>query len=131
MARPFFHIVAKSNDEWDYTSAVNWQNYAVNQSEENSEWTDANHKKHKNIARTRVVGTVELGFWKDIHLTAFMNDLANERSSDGTNRLSLYVTNLDRAVYQKAFFVERVGDIRYDFLNGRRWQTITLSIEEP
>lgn len=131
MATPKFGVIDTLGDEWDYTSAVDWQNYNVNQEDVVTTWTDANYRDHENVTRTRIFGTVDVGFSLENRLTAFLNVLSRARASDGTNKLTLYVENTNTVVYSRDFFVKKVGEIRYSFKNGRRWQTISLEIKEP
>ena len=131
MATPRFSVINNTEDEWDYTSYVDWVSYNVNQEDVVTTWTDANYRDHENVTRTRISGTVTVGFSVEGLLTAFLGVLARARASDGTNKLTLYVVNTNTVVYSRGFFVKKVGEIRYDFRNGRRWQTVTLEIKEP
>lgn len=131
MASPKFSVINTTGDEWDYTSYVDWVSYNVNQEDVVTTWTDANYRDHESIARTRISGTVTVGFSLESRLTAFLDVLARARASDGTNKLTLYVVNTNAVVYLRPFFVKKMGEIRYSFKNGRRWQTISLEIKEP
>jgi len=131
MATPRFGVINDTGDEWDYTSYVDWKSYSVNQEDIVTTWTDANYKDHESVARTRISGTVTVGFSIEGRLTAFLGVLSRARAQDGTNMLTLYVENIDGIVYTRPFFVKKIGEIRYDFRNGRRWQTVSLEIKEP
>ena len=134
MATPVFKLYRSSSASYfDFTSAVNWQNYSVNAEEIVKNWTDANGKIHKNVVRLRITGTVEVGFEtaKSSNLWLFLDTLAGYRNNDGTYTVQLYVANKDEVTSLRAFIDVDGGASRYDFRNDRYFKVDTLTIEEP
>ena len=134
MATPVFKLYRSSSASYfDFTNAVNWQNYSVNAEEIVKTWTDANGKVHKNVIRSRVTGTVEVGFEtaKSSNLWFFLDTLAGYRNNDGTYTVQLYVANKDEVISLSVFIDVDGGASRYDFRNNRYFKVYTLSVEEP
>jgi hypothetical protein len=52
-------------DNINFSNAVNRRNYAVNHSDIYREWTDINQRKHREVIRRQIQGTMQLIFHVD------------------------------------------------------------------
>ena len=113
----------------DMTGAVDIQNYGLNREEEDQRWTDGNWTQHRAVVRTRISGSVVLGFASETSYHNFLAALAAQRQADGTVKLCAYVNNV-QTVCTFFAFVDAAGAGRWDLVNARQWQTLTLTITE-
>lgn len=119
-----------ANDQLvDLTPAIDIQSVSLNREAIYQEWTDGNWTDHRAVVRTRISGTVNVGFRQESAHRAFLTDLAAAVREDGTIKLSAYVNNVEDVCVFYAF-VETVGAGKWDLVNSRQWQTTALKITE-
>lgn len=124
MPAVFFRI-----DDTDLTEFVDIQNYAVNAEDVFTSWTDANDTEHRTITRTRISGTVRLGFRWANDLESFRQLLAGSRTADGSYPVSLYVNNTGATAAIDAF-IDSQGAAKWSMLAARQWITLDLTVRE-
>lgn len=125
----YFAYYSTSGAAVDMTGAADVQNFNLNQEELYQEWTDGNWVDHRAVVRTRISGSVALGFRSEAALQAFLTAFAAARKEDGTVHLKSYVNNVETVCDYYAF-VDISGAGKWDLVNGRQWQTLALSIKE-
>ena len=113
----------------DMTAAADVQNYGLNREDVYQSWTDGNWTDHRDVVRTRIRGTVVLGFKSESSYHNFLAALAAQTQADGTVKLCAYVNNVQTVCTFNAF-VDTAGAGRWDLKNSRQWQTLTLTISE-
>jgi len=113
----------------DMTDAVNAQEYGLNREDVFQSWTDGNWLDHRDVVRTRIRGDVQIGFASESAYHAFLAALSAAKQQDGTVRLLAYVNNV-AAPCDFYAFIDYPGAGRWDLVNSRQWQTLTLSISE-
>lgn len=123
----FFQIGSSSSG--DLTPYTNIQNYDVNLEDVFQEWTDGNWIQHRDIVRTRIQGTVTLGFKTPTDWNAFLALLNNNRTEAGYFPVSLWVNNLGANATIDAF-LDLAGSGKWDLVNDRFWRVITVSVTE-
>jgi len=124
MARTFFSIKAL-----DLTTYEDIQNHDVNQTEVYQSWTDGNWKERRVLIRKRIEGSVTLGFSNEESLTDFLYILKNNKQSDGTYNIGVFVNNMHATVTINAFLTIS-GAGKWDTVNDKQWQTLTVEIME-
>lgn len=113
----------------DLTAFEDIQNHNVNQTDVFQSWEDGNWTERRSFARTRIEGTVTLGFASAGDFRSFLGLLNLERQADGTHSISVYVHNLGETVETRAF-LDLEGAAKWDRTNERQWQTVSISIKE-
>lgn len=113
----------------DMTGSIDLQNYGLNREDVFQSWTDGNWTDHRDVVRTRIRGTVTLGFRSETTYHTFLSGLAGAKLADGTVQLQAYVNNV-QTVCSFYAFVDTAGAGRWDLVNARQWQTLTLQISE-
>lgn len=114
----------------DLTQYVDIQNYDVNNTPEYMEWTDANHIRHRDVIRTRLSGTVKLGFLGSTDVAAFLSVLSSNITAGGYYPASVF-SNDDNTLHTGVqIFIDDVADIKRDLVNNRSWHAYELKIEE-
>lgn len=113
----------------DLTSYIDKQNYDVNTADVFEEWTDANHIKHRHIIRTRLSGTISIGFKSSTDVSNFLTLLSNNVQSGGYYNASIF-SNDDNTLHSAEIFIDGVSQIRRDAAENRIWQTYELTVEE-
>ena len=113
----------------DMTASVDVQNYGLNREDVYQSWTDGNWTDHRDVVRTRIRGSVTLGFRSETASHNFLAALTSVQQADGTVKLCAYVNNV-QTVCSFFAFVDTAGAGRWDLKNSRQWQTLTLTISE-
>ena len=113
----------------DLSAAVDVQESALNAYDEYELWTDGNHVEHRDFIRTRISGTVRVGFSSAAGLTAFVTLLNAARSSGRYCSVTAYVINTDSTPTFNAF-LDPVGEAKWDIINGRQWIVLTLDVRQ-
>ena len=113
----------------DMTGYADIQNLALNREDVFQSWTDGNWTDHRDVVRTRIRGTVTLGFRSETTYHSFLSGLAGAKLADGTVRLQAYVNNV-QTVCSFYAFVDTAGAGRWDLVHARQWQTLTLTVTE-
>lgn len=124
-----FGYYTTADMRYDLINYVNEQDYTINQVEEFQTWTDANWIDYRDFVRTRIEGTVTLGFSNEATYQSVLAALRSAVRANGTIKLYAYVNNMQTS---QAFFafVDIVGAGKWDRHNSRQWQTLTLSVRE-
>lgn len=113
----------------DLTDYVDIQNYDVQKEPIYEEWTDGNYVNHRNIVRTRIKGTVKVGFRNSTDVASFLSVLSSNVQAGGYYPASVF-TNDDNTLNTANIFISDVAEIKRDLVNGRVWHEYTLEIEE-
>ena len=113
----------------DMTAAADIQNYGLNRQDVFDTWTDGNWVEHRVKVRTRISGNVNLGFSSEATYRSFLAALQAAAGPDGTVKLKAYVNNVEN-VCEFYAFIDTAGAGKWDVVNSRQWQTLTLKISE-
>lgn len=108
---------------------VNKQKYEINSADVYDVWTDGNGIDHRVITRQRISGTVKIGYRNHEDYQAFVDLLASERDSEGYYTVMAYVNNTNEHETFNAY-IDTVTSAKWDFVNGREWHEITMTITE-
>lgn len=103
------------------------QNYEMNSEDVFDTWTDANWLDHRVIVKQRISGKIKLGFAKASDFSDFLTLLAGARKADGSYTVTAYVNNTGAAATFDCFIDTQDAD-KWDLLNSRQWQVVTLTI---
>lgn len=76
------------------TQLVEMSSYDVLQVTEYDEWVDANYTTHREIKRSKVKGTLTLFVNEPSEMDGLMHLIEDQKLSDGTNMVEVYVNNL-------------------------------------
>lgn len=113
----------------DLTEFADIQNYLVNKADVYQDWTDGNWVDHREIVRTRISGTITLGFKKATDWSAFLALLTAQRNAAGYYPITLYVNNTGQTETVDAF-LDLSGSGKWDLLNSRFWRVITVTVTQ-
>lgn len=113
----------------DLTAYANIQDYNINQVDVYQNWTDGNWIAHREIVRTRIQGTVTLGFKKASDWNAFLTLLQEQRNASGFFPVTAYVNNTGSLETIDAF-LDLAGTGKWDLVNDRFWRVITISVSQ-
>lgn len=123
MPSVFFKI-----DSTDLTSYVDIQSYAVNREDVFEEWDDGNWITHREIARTRYVGTFRLGFSSSTAFSSFMTLIGTAKKAGGYYSVTAYINNLGTTAAFDAYLDMVNEEDRWDPINSRQWQVTTVQL---
>ena len=123
----FFKLGSSSSG--DLSAFADIQNYDVNKADVYQDWTDGNWIEHREIVRTRISGTVTLGFQTATDWNAFIALLNSTRTADGYFPVTVWVNNTGTSESIDAF-LDLVGSGKWDLVNNRFWRVITISVTE-
>lgn len=124
MTMTFFQIGST-----DLTSFADIQNYSINKEDVYQEWTDGNWINHREIARTRISGTVQLGFKTAQSWTAFQTLLAAQKNAAGYFPVTLFVNNTGTTETIDAF-LDMTNISKWDLVNDRFWRVQTVKVSQ-
>ena len=127
MSTIFFQIGSSSTG--DLSDFADIQNYDVNQVEIYQDWTDGNWIDHREIVRTRIQGTVTLGFKKTSDWNAFISLLNATRDAAGYFPVTVWVNNTATNESIDAF-LDMIGSGKWDLVNDRFWRVITITVTQ-
>lgn len=113
----------------DVSADVDIQTAALNAVDEFELWTDGNHVEHRVFTRTRISGTIRVGFATAAKLSAFVTLLTAAKTAGLYASVTAYVINTDSTPTFDAF-LDPVGEAKWDTVNGRQWIVLTLSVRE-
>lgn len=122
MPSVFFKIGSTDLTPWE-----NIQDHAVNRADVYETWTDGNWIDHRVIARTRISGTVKLGFQNAADFAAFTALLSSARDPEGFYPVTVYCANTGTLETIDAFLDVTQAD-KWDLHNSRQWQVATVKI---
>ena len=113
----------------DVTGYVDRQNFTMNRVDVYDEWTDGNVTDHRVICRRRFKGKAALGFSKAADFSAFCALIESERQTDGYFSVTAYVNNTGTTETFQAY-IDITATAKWDWLNSRQWQVMTLTITQ-
>ncbi len=113
----------------DLTNYADIQNFDVNQEDVYQEWTDGNWIHHREVVRTRIQGTFQLGFKDQAAWDAFCTLQNTARHKAGFFPVTVWVNNLGVTATIDAF-LDITGSGKWDLLNNRFWRVITIHITQ-
>lgn len=113
----------------DLTDYIDIQSYNVNNTEEYTEWTDANHVKHRDVLRTRLSGSLKLGFRSTAEVTSFLSVLSSNIQSGNYYAAEVF-SNDDNTLHTANIFIDGDAEIKRDLINGRVWHKYDIDITE-
>ena len=109
----------------DLTAYEDIQNHDVQKENVWTSWTDGNWTEHREIVRTRVTGTVKLGFKSATDYTTFQTLLTTAQDAEGYYPITVYCNNTGTSETVNAF-LEITGEDKWG--SSRQWQVVTIKI---
>lgn len=122
MPSVFFQIGSTDLTAWE-----DIQNHAVNREDVYETWTDGDWTDHRVIVRTRINGTVKLGFSNAADYAAFTALLISARDPEGYYPVTVYCANTGTTETINAYLDVTQAD-KWDLQNGRQWQVVSIKI---
>lgn len=113
----------------DYTDAIERASYSVNRSDVYKEWTDANGTVHRDVTRTRIKGSFEIGFHRQKELEDFITYMRQAKKQGGFYPVMLYVNNEDELVSANVF-LDMTAQVQRDVPNSRFWSVYSVEVSE-
>ena len=113
----------------DLTDYIDIQTYDVNNTEEYTEWIDANRIKHRDVLRTRLSGSFKLGFRSTAQVATFLSVLSTNIQSGSYYHASVF-SNDDNQLHTADIFLDDVATIARDLTNNRVWHEYRIELEE-
>lgn len=113
----------------DLSQYADIQNYNINEADVFQSWTDGNWIDHRDMVRTRITGTVLLGFKTAASWSAFQTLLASQRNAAGYYPVTLYVNNTGTTETIDAF-LDMTNATKWDLVNDRFWRVQTVTVTE-
>lgn len=113
----------------DLSQYADIQNYNINEADVFQSWTDGNWIDHRDMVRTRITGTVLLGFKTAASWSAFQTILASQRNAAGYYPVTLYVNNTGTTETIDAF-LDMTNATKWDLVNDRFWRVQTVTVTE-
>lgn len=136
MANRIFFKIGAGSDSYDLTPFVDINNFQINQEDVVQEWTDGNWSIHRGFIRTRISGTVDVGFKTQSDYNTFLTNMESLKTTTGqyygSYPVTSFVNNADSGTVEKSYtaYVERVGEATWDLVNGRQWIVQRLKVTE-
>lgn len=113
----------------DLSQYADIQNYNINEVDVFQSWTDGNWIDHRDMVRTRITGTVLLGFKTAASWSAFQTLLSSQRNAAGYYPVTLYVNNTGTTETIDAF-LDMTNATKWDLVNDRFWRVQTVTVTE-
>lgn len=113
----------------DLTNYADIQNFSINKQDVVQEWTDGNWIVHREIARTRISGSFQLGFKDATAWSNFLTLLTSQKNAAGYYPVTVYVNNTGAAETINAF-LDLQTEGKWDLLNSRFWRIVTVNVME-
>lgn len=129
MSSTIFFKLGSSSSSGDLSAFADIQNYNVNKADVYQDWTDGNWISHREIVRTRISGTVTLGFKTATDWNAFISLLNSTRTAAGYFPVTVWVNNTGASESIDAF-LDLAGTGKWDLANNRFWRVITISVTQ-
>lgn len=111
----------------DLTAYEDIQSHDVNREDVYDIWTDGNRIDHRVVVRTRVSGTIKLGFSDAAAFASFVALLRSARSAEGFYTVTAYCSNTGTLETFEAY-LDVVGADKWDLKNGHSWQVAKVKI---
>ena len=113
----------------DLTEYADIQNHNINKEDVYQDWTDGNWIAHRDIVRTRISGSFQLGFKDSTAWTSFLTLLSTQKNAAGYYQVTVYVNNTGAEETINAFLdLQAAG--KWDILNSRFWRVVTVNLTE-
>lgn len=112
------------------TDLTGWEKtpqHKVNREDVYTTWTDGNWTEHREIVRTKISGSVELGFKREADFTAFMSLLSTARDANGYYPITVWCSNTNTSETINAF-LDVEGDTVWDVTAPIKYHKITVTI---
>lgn len=117
-----FKISTTDLTAWEKTAEHN-----VNRQDIYTTWTDGNWAEHREIVRTKVSGTVKLGFKRESEFSAFISLLSSARNANGYYPITVWCSNTNTSETINAF-LDISGDTKWDVTAPIKYHEITVTI---
>ena len=101
--------------------------HKVNREDIYEEWTDGNWITHREIARTRISGTVKLSFSRETDYANFKTLLTSARNANGYYPITVWVSNTNSTESINAF-LDVIADTAFDVTVPIKHHSVTVSI---
>lgn len=111
----------------DLTKWEDTEQHKVNRDDVFTTWTDGNWVEHREIVRTRISGTVVLGFKRETEFTAFMTLLTTARDVNGYYPVTVWCSNTNTSETIDAF-LDLEGDTYWDVTAPIKYHRVTVQI---
>lgn len=111
----------------DLTKWEDTEQHKVNRDDVFTTWTDGNWVDHREIVRTRISGTVVLGFKRETEFAAFMTLLTTARNANGYYPITVWCSNTNTSETINAF-LDLEGDTVWDVTAPIKYHQITVQI---
>lgn len=113
----------------DLTAYADIQNYNINKADVFQNWTDGNWVDHRDMVRTRITGTILLGFKTAASWSAFLALLTSQRNAAGFYPVTVYVNNTGTTETIDAF-LDMTNATKWDLVNDRFWRVQTVTVTQ-
>lgn len=113
----------------DLSQYADIQNYSINQADVFQNWTDGNWVDHRDMVRTRITGTILLGFKTAASWSAFLALLTSQRNAAGYYPVTVYVNNTGTTETIDAF-LDMTNATKWDLVNDRFWRVQTVTVTQ-
>lgn len=113
----------------DLTAYADIQNYNINKADVFQNWTDGNWVDHRDMVRTRITGTILLGFKTAASWSAFLALLTSQRNAAGYYPVTVYVNNTGTTETIDAF-LDMTNATKWDLVNDRFWRVQTVTVTQ-
>ena len=113
----------------DLTKYEDTTKHSVNRADIYEEWTDGNWITHREIARTRVSGSVTLNFAKETDFSNFISLLTSARNANGYYPITVWCSNTNTTETINAF-LDVSGDTKWDVTVPRKHHAVTIGISQ-
>lgn len=101
--------------------------HKVNRDDVYTSWVDGNWNTHREIVRTRVSGTVVLGFKRESEYSAFVSLLSTARNANGYYPVTVWCSNTNTSETLNAF-LDVDGETAFDVTAPIKYHKITVTI---
>ena len=113
----------------DITQHIVAPTYKVNSQPSYFEWTDANHRKHRDIRRFVIKGTFTLKFMIHEDYYNFITLLNDNTGTDGATTVSVFSNNLNKVTNTNVFITIDPQNT-LPFYGNRSYEGFEVTIEE-
>ena len=109
-------------------TAYEWtEQHKVNRDDVFTTWVDGNWNTHREIVRSRVSGTVVLGFKRETDFSAFITLLSTAQNANGYYPITVWCSNTNTSETVNAF-LDIDGDTVWDVTAPIKYHKITVTI---
>ena len=101
--------------------------HKVNRDDVYNTWVDGNWNTHREIVRTRVSGTVVLGFKRESEYAAFVSLLSTAKNVNGYYPITVWCSNTNTSETVNAF-LDVDGETAFDVTAPIKYHKVTVTI---